>query len=236
MVSLRSKPSILAALDVYPSELLPQLFLGYDQETIPANILDVGAGNSQTLEAFAFYRSKIHFLDLLSISLPEQGSGTRQEAYAQHAFTEALSDCQGVVFDLCLFWDLLVALTQPALRGFNAALAPFLSNQSQGYAACQLFPDSDGQLWRYRIQDAQHLVRLAPELSTTKPVARSVDETSAHPLNPSLDGALDRSLASFLDTPGGWSHTQFVERFDCLPIAADRLHPEGRLELLFRFR
>jgi hypothetical protein len=217
MLSLRSKPSILAALDVYPSELLPQLFLGYDQETVPNNILDVGAGNSHTLEAFAFYRSKVHFLDLFALNLPEQGSSKRQEAYAHRAFGEAfsevLSDCQGVEFDLCLFWDLLIALPDPALRGLSSALRPWLANQSQGYAVGRLFSDSEDERWRYRIQDAQHLVQLAPAPLTGEAGSAASELPTKH--------------------AAGWSQTQFVSDFDCLRIAADRLQPDGRLELLF---
>lgn len=213
MLSLRSKPSVLAALDVYPSELLPQLFLGYDQETVPNNILDVGAGNSHTLEAFAFYRSKVHFLDFFALNLPEQGSSKRQEAYAHRAFSDALSDCQGVEFDLCLFWDLLIALPDPALRGLSSALGPMLANQSQGYAVGRLFPDSDDKRWRYRIQDAQHLVQLAA--------------------TPQADAARSAGSEGLTKHATGWSQAQFVSDFNCLHIAADRLQPDGRLELLF---
>lgn len=209
-MSLRSKPSILAALDVHPSELLPLLFLGYDQETVPTNILDVGTGGSHTLEAFAFYRSKVHFLDLFATGLSEQGSNKRQEAYAHRAYSDALQDCQGVKFDLCLFWDLLLELSEPALRGLNSALQPFLISQSKGYAAGQLFPDSEGKQWRYRIQDAQHLVRLPP---VQVPAGAEVSE-------PSTQETI-------------WSQTQFVERFNCLRITADQLHLDGRHEMLF---
>lgn len=210
MSLLRSKPSVLAALDVHPSELLPQLFLGYDQETVPTHILDVGAGGSHTLEAFAFYRSKVHFLDLFSTSLSEQGSSKRQEAYAQRAYGEALQDCQGVMFDLCLFWDLLLELSEPALRGLNAALHPYLTDQSKGYAAGQLFADREGNQWRYRIQDAQHLVRLPP-----------------------IQGSAEVEASQPADQGATWSHTQFVEQFDCLRVTADQLHHDGRHEILF---
>ncbi len=206
---LRSKPSVLAARDVHVSELLPQLFLGYDQETVPTNILDVGAGGSHTLEAFAFYRSKVHFLDLFATSLSTQGSSKRQEAYAHRAYSEALQDCQGVRFDLCLFWELLLVLSEPALRGLNSALQPFLTNQSKGYAAGQLFRGSEGKQWRYRIQDAQHLVRLPPvQESAVSEVVEAPDQEAV------------------------WSQTQFVARFDCLRITADQLQQDGRHEML----
>lgn len=209
-MSLRSKPSILAALDVHASELLPQLFLGYGQETVPTNILDVGAGGSHTLDAFAFYRSKVHFLDLFATSLSEQGSSKRQEAYAHRAFSEALEDCQGVMFDLCLFWGLFLALSEPALRGLNSALQPYLTSQSKGYVAHQLFPDREGKQWRYRIQDAQHLVRLPP-----------------------IQVSAESEVSEYSNQEAIWSQTQFVERFNCLRITADQLHSDGRHEMLF---
>ena len=205
MVSLRSKPSVLAERDVHQSELLPQLFLAYGHDHLPSNILDVGVGGSYTIDAFAFYRSRLHFLDLFSLALPEHGSDSRQQAYAHHAFRDLLSDCQGVAFDLCLFWDLPLLLTRPALRGLSIALAPNLTEQSQGYVVGQRFADREGQAWRYRIQDAQHLIRLPAEPESGTPCA----------------------------TSASWSLQQFSEDFDCFQLAADRLTPDGRLELLF---
>ena len=203
MLSLGAKNSGALEPSLVSSQLLPQLFLGYDQDTAPAAILDVGTGGSHTLEAFAFYRSKVYFLDLFAQSIPQQGSNKRQQAYAHRAFTEALSDCRGVVFDLCLFWELLQELTEPALRGLSSALQPFLGPSSRGYAVGQIFADAQGQGWRYRIEDAQQLARWP------------------------LDAA---SQPKFAD---GWSQFEFAGQFDCLQVTADRLGPDGRLELLF---
>lgn len=203
MVSLRSKPSVLAERDVHASELLPRLFLAYDQEHVPSNIMDVGAGDAHTLDAFAFYRSKLHFLDLFALELPEQGSDKRQQAYAHRAYSEVLGECGGVTFDLCLLWDLPLRLSRPALRGLSSALEPLLAPNSQAYAVGQLFAQPDGQVWRYRIQDAQHLARL--------PVTNQ----------PGRVGATN-----------GWSQQGFAEDFDCLGVVADRLQADSRLELL----
>ncbi len=180
------------------SDLLPALFLGYNDERTPAAILDVGAGGPHTIEAFAYYRSKVHFLDLFSLDIPNPSSQKAQQQQAYQVFSRALKPYQGTLFDICLFWELLPQLAPGVLRGFSDALRPYLFSESKGYAVGQLFPNELGQRPRYRIQDAQTLA-IPPEASQSQQV---------------------------------WSLTELSEKFDCFRPVADRLSPDGRLEIL----
>ncbi len=164
MLSRRTKPEP-APIDCR-SELLPPLFLGFNHEQTPAAILDVGAGGPHTLDAFAYYRSKVHFLDLFSLDIPNPSSQKAQQQQAYQVFSRALEPYQGTLFDICLFWELLPQLAPGVLRGFSDALRPFLYSESKGYCVGQLFPNSQGLRPRYRIQDAQTLAIL-PEVPAT---------------------------------------------------------------------
>ena len=55
------------------------------------------------------------------------------ETELRHAFEEQLRFPGDTRFDLCLFWDFLSYLDDPALRAFNSALRPWLHSGSRGY-------------------------------------------------------------------------------------------------------
>jgi len=160
LISFRQKLRVTAAPAAgVPSVLLPLALDYVTTGTEPVAILDVGRGNSNTLKCFAPYPCRVHFLDLLSVTVPttdhDNPMSTRDKAYQRYA--QALQEYQGTLFNLCLFWDMLFALDKPILQGLSLALQPYLYSASKGHAVGDLVSQEQGLRNSYRIQTPTEL-------------------------------------------------------------------------------
>ena len=97
------------------------------------NILEVGTALPETVEFFSRYKCRIHFLDLFSDPLlGDLQNVTSQQEIQQH-FTELLTFPAGTKLDICLFWDFLCFLDDPALKAFNEALRPYVRHGTRAH-------------------------------------------------------------------------------------------------------
>ena len=207
MQSSNSEPKSIS------SRLLPEVLsrLEYGSNT-KTNVLDLGPGNSQTVDFFAAYNARVSFLDLpdchdllTALESPDANEDTATaHIEAELAFLGQYS------IDVFLFWDYLQLLNPKLLQQFSIALSRRTLPHSKGYGFGAKFGtrtssaagtlDNDGLSNHYGIvSDAQVIAK---------------PQSSSHPL---------------------YSHSQqyLNDHFQCLHISKATLQQDGRLELLF---
>ena len=89
------------------------------------SVLEIGTALPETVEFFAQFKCRLHFVDLFNEPFFRNQSDLSEEELG-HGFEEHLRFPTGTKFDLCLLWDFLCYLDDPALRAFNAALRPWV--------------------------------------------------------------------------------------------------------------
>ena len=89
-------------------------------------VFDVGPAVSETVDFFAQTRCRLHFADLFSERFVRHQQHNAAEGILLKNFQRALHFPPDTKIDICLFWDFLNYLDEPALGAFNAALRPFM--------------------------------------------------------------------------------------------------------------
>lgn len=113
------------------SKLFGALFKQVDPEQ-RLTVLHIGPALAETVDFFAQFRCRLHFVDLFEETFVRRQTDL-SETELRHGFEEQLRFPEGSCFDLCLFWDFLTYLDDPALRAFNSALRPWLGRHSRGH-------------------------------------------------------------------------------------------------------
>jgi len=154
--------------DLVSSLLLPTVFEGYEPAE-PLTVLDVGSGKSSTLNFLTQYHTHVVFCDLFAQETTiadADATDAERENYALEVLQKALEETAINKIDVCLFWDYLHHLDRPSLRAFSAALGPYLSRDSRGYAFGAPHTHTLGS------ERVQHSRRAAPSPQTFPNVAR----------------------------------------------------------------
>jgi len=190
------------------SRLLPLLMERLESRD-RLHVLDLGSGSQGTLNFFSDRNAAIHFVDLFSSELVIEPPEALNTVEACEQLTRYLRLPEGVIFDVCMFWDALHYLSPVGLEGLSRALAPHVGANTLAYGFGSLASGARGEEpdWRpekqgcrYGIEDQDHL-RLTP-----------------------------------IERQGVYqAHTQqqLDEYFPALTIQKATLLREGRLELLF---
>ena len=118
-------------LSTYQSKLFASLFQLRDINQ-RLTVLEIGTALPETVEFFSQFRCRLHFVDLFHEPFVS-GQADLSETELRHAFEEQFRFPGDTRIDLCLFWDFLSYLDDPALRAFNSALRPWLHGGSRGY-------------------------------------------------------------------------------------------------------
>ena len=108
-----------------PSKLLSGLF----RQVTPGKrlvVLEIGTALPETVDFFADYRCRLHFVDLFSESFLREGRDALDGEALRGAFEECLGLPEDSRIDVCLLWDFLTFLDDRALRAFNDVLTPWL--------------------------------------------------------------------------------------------------------------
>ena len=203
-----SSPAAKVRSETVSSRLLP-LIMEQLETRERIQVLDLGSGSQSTLNFFSGRKAAIHFVDLISSDVVLQPEEDLNTANACDQLLSYFRLPDGLVFDVCMFWDALHYLSLPALEGLSRALAPHLDARSLGYGFGSLHSgaraeepgwEPENQGCRYGIEDGSHL-KLTP-----------------------------------IERQGRYhAHTQqqLDEFFPALSIQKATLLQEGRLELLF---
>lgn len=107
------------------SMLMAGLFEGLD-ETRRLTVLDLGAASPESLEFFSDYKCRLYFADLYAEPLPRNEEGDLDELALSGHFHSLLALPDDARIDVCLFWDYLNYLPEPAVRALMLALSPYL--------------------------------------------------------------------------------------------------------------
>jgi hypothetical protein len=118
-------------VSTYQSKLFASLFQLRDVNQ-RLTVLEIGIALPETVEFFSQFKCRLHFVDLFREPFVA-GQADLSETELRHAFEEKFRFSAGTRIDLCLFWDFLSYLDDPALRAFNSALMPWLHGGSRGY-------------------------------------------------------------------------------------------------------
>ena len=115
-----------------PSKLFASLFRSLDTGR-RLTILDVGAALPETVEFFSRFKCRIHFIDLFSEPLIRELQQVSNPKELHQQFEKLLQLPAGTQLDICLLWDLLCYLDDPALRAFNNVLQPYMHNETRAH-------------------------------------------------------------------------------------------------------
>jgi len=118
-------------VSTYQSKLFASLFQ-LREINQRLTVLEIGTALPETVDFFSQFTCRLHFVDLFHEPFVT-GQADLSETELRHAFEEQFRFSGDTRFDLCLFWDFLSYLDDPALRAFNSALRPWLHGGSRGY-------------------------------------------------------------------------------------------------------
>lgn len=121
-----------AAVARQPSKLLAGLFqrVAPDRRLV---VLEIGTALPETVDFFADYRCRLHFVDLFNEPFLREERDTLDDEGLREAFAQRLAFSADSRIDICLLWDFLTFLDDRALRAFNAALKPWLHEGTRAH-------------------------------------------------------------------------------------------------------
>lgn len=120
-----SPPRTGPVISRQPSKLFPSLFKMMDVNR-RLTVLEIGPALTETVDFFSQFKCRLHFVDLFHEPFVREQQADLSESELRHAFEEQLRFPAGTQIDICLFWDFLCYLDDPALRAFNSALRPWI--------------------------------------------------------------------------------------------------------------
>ena len=122
-----------------PSKLFSGLFRMVDVNH-RLTVLEIGPALTETVEFFSQFKCRLHFADLFHEPFVREQQARLSEKELRHAFEEQFRFPEGTKIDICLMWDFLCYLDDPALRAFNSALRPWLhpGTRAHGYGVHHL--------------------------------------------------------------------------------------------------
>ncbi len=135
------------------TKLLSSLFENIDNDQ-RLTVLHIGPALPETVDFFSRFRCKLYFVDLFS-ELPI-AIAQEDDPPLEQVFSELLHFQTGVVFDICLFWDLFNFLDSGAIAAFLHVLQPRLhaDTVAHGFAVHNLKSPQGDQIYGIKELDA----------------------------------------------------------------------------------
>jgi hypothetical protein len=118
-------PRVGPVSSTQPSKLFSGLFRMVDVNH-RLTVLEIGPALTETVDFFSQFKCRLHFADLFHEPFVREQQARLSEKELRHAFEEQFRFPEGTKIDICLMWDFLCYLDDPALRAFNSALRPWL--------------------------------------------------------------------------------------------------------------
>ena len=88
-------------------------------------VFDAGSATPETVEFFSRYKCRLHFADLYSAEALACVADELDENELVAHFHRQLGYPATTKFDLCLLWDVLNYLSEPALTAFTKVLSGY---------------------------------------------------------------------------------------------------------------
>ena len=108
-----------------PSKLFSGLFRMIDINH-RLTVLEIGPALPETVDYFSQFKCRLHFVDLFNEPFLCEEQANLSEKELRHCFEEQFRFPAGTRIDICLLWDFLSFLDDPALRALNSALRPWI--------------------------------------------------------------------------------------------------------------
>jgi hypothetical protein len=118
-------PRVGRILSRQESKLFSSLFKFMDVNH-RLTVLEIGPALPETVDFFSQFKCRLHYVDLLHEPFLRERQAKLSEKELRHAFEEQFRFTAGTKIDLCLLWDFLCYLDDPALRAFNSAVRPWI--------------------------------------------------------------------------------------------------------------
>lgn len=96
-------------------------------------VLEIGPALAETVDFFSQFKCRLYFVDLFNETFVREQQAGMSEKELRHAFEEQFRFPADTRIDICLFWDFLCYLNDPALRAFNSALRPWIHAATQAH-------------------------------------------------------------------------------------------------------
>ena len=116
----------------HQSKVLGSLFRHLDPER-RLEVLEIGPALPETVDFFAQFRCRLHFIDLYNEPFLRDRQEELSETELRHAFEKRLAFEEGTRLDICLLGDFLSFLDDRALRAFNSALRPWIHEGTRAH-------------------------------------------------------------------------------------------------------
>ena len=183
------------------SKSFPLLFEGLDKNR-RLTVFDVGPATPETVDFFSQFKCRLYFADLFAEGIVRDRVKNLDEKAMHRRFQELLAYPAHTQFDICLFWDFLNYLDQPALRAFSSALQPYIhkGTRAHGFGVFNATTQLANQ--QYSVQQNDTLI---------------VTQRQGQPL---------------ACHPHPHSQAEIKKLLHCFDISRGTLLPDGRLEIL----
>ena len=167
-------PRVGSVTSRQPSKLFGSLFNLIDINH-RLTVLEIGPALPETVEFFSQFKCRLLFVDLYNEAFVRDQQAELSEKELRHAFEEQFRFAPDTRIDLCLFWDFLSYLDDPALRAFNSALKPWLhaGSHAHGFGVHHL---------AIRLENIQYGIINRDTFSVRK---RLTEQMAYHPLSQS---------------------------------------------------
>ena len=163
-----SASAVVPGMTIQPSKLLRSLFRSLDTGR-RLTILDVGGALPETVEFFSRFKCRIHFIDLFCEPVVGELQQISNSKELHHQFEKLLKLPDGTRLDICLLWDFLCYLDDPALRAFNNVLRPYLyyGTRAHGFVVHHLAIRLENKQYGVMQEDAMSVrLRQTKQLAT----------------------------------------------------------------------
>lgn len=131
--------------------------LGDLAEAGKLTVFDAGSATPETVEFFSNYKCRLHFADLYSAEALGCVADELDEKELLAHFRKQLAYPSTTTFDLCLLWDILNYLSEPALNAFTKVLSAYSTPDTRIHGFATLKPSTPFPNQMYSIVKANVL-------------------------------------------------------------------------------
>ena len=155
-------------------EITPKLFqllFQHSQLTQPISVLDFGCASFNTVNFFNQFHSKLFFAEFNSDERIYFDHKEMTDEELTAVYKELMDFPSGKKFDILLFWDFFCLLDTRAMKAFNRALMPYVSEHAQAYGFGALARRGNLEYLDYQITGYDQLRVLSNPVQPAKLIA-----------------------------------------------------------------
>ena len=144
--------------EVLNSRLLPEAFARFETGD-PIRVLDLGLGNSDTVNFLSQFQARVSFIDLLEHEELLNPADPPSPAQALNLIANLLNLPAEAKYDVVLLWDVVHHLSSSMLEALSGILESHTTRSTTGYGFGSLQNDRVHTAFEYGIRDRQQIVQ-----------------------------------------------------------------------------